>query len=96
MPSPPSASTNTVSVQADWQNREFVQAVQLGVAHLTSFLNTFGVLASTSPLNHKLTLPLLLPEKLSHLDSKLAKLERRMEVIEGTLQSVSHEKAFNK
>ena len=52
MPTPPSASTNTVTVQADWQNREFVQAVQLGVAHLTSFLNTFGVLASTSPLNH--------------------------------------------
>ena len=103
MPPPPSASTNTVTVQADWHNREFVQAVQLGVAHLTSFLNTFGVLASTSPLNHKLTLPLLLPDaddvmrgKLSHLDSKLAKLERRMEVIEGTLQSVSHEKAFNK
>ena len=104
MPPPPSASTNTVTVQADWHNREFVQAVQLGVAHLTSFLNTFGVLASTSPrLNHKLTLPLLLPDaddvtrgKLSHLDSKLAKLERRMEVIEGTLQSVSHEKAFCK
>ena len=103
MPPPPSASTNTVTVQADWQNREFVQAVQLGVAHLTSFLNTFGVLASTSPLNHKLTLPLLLPDaddvtrgKLSHLDSKLAKLERRMEVIEGTLHSVSHEKAFCK
>jgi hypothetical protein len=28
MPPPPSASTNTVTVQADWQNREFVQAVQ--------------------------------------------------------------------
>ena len=91
---PPTASTNTVKVQADWQNREFMQAVQLGVAQLTSFLNDFG--ASHHMSQHAACITPTLPMyadgitrgKLSQLDGKLAKLERRMEVIEGTLQSV--------
>ena len=67
------ASANTVSVQRDWQERDFVQAVEMGVAQLAAFLNKFD-LATRS--------------KLSSLDGKLARLERRMELVEATLHSV--------
>ena len=73
------------------------------MSHISRASSTHSVCWPQHLHSTTLTLPLLLPDaddvtrgKLSHLDSKLAKLERRMEVIEGTLQSVSHEKAFCK
>ena len=40
---PVGASANTYAVQQDWQTRDFVQNVSLGVAQLSSFLNEFGM-----------------------------------------------------
>ena len=37
----------TVAVQEDWANRDFVQSVQLGVANLATFLNEFGASAAS-------------------------------------------------
>ena len=43
MPKPQGgASANTYAVQKNWNERDFVQTVQLGVSQLTSFLNEFG------------------------------------------------------
>ena len=39
---PAQASSNTVAVQQDWRDRDFVQGVAHGVAQLTTFLNDFG------------------------------------------------------
>ena len=39
------ASVNTVAVQRNWAERDFVQGVQVGVAQLTAFLNDFGARA---------------------------------------------------
>ena len=39
------ASVNTVAVQRNWAERDFVQGVQVGVAQLTAFLNGFGARA---------------------------------------------------
>ena len=36
------ASASRKAVAQDWEHREFVQSVQLGVAQLSSFLNEFG------------------------------------------------------
>ena len=36
------ASQNTIAVQKDWAEREFLTSVQLGVAQLSAFLNDFG------------------------------------------------------
>ena len=41
------ASQNTIAVQKDWAEREFLTSVQLGVAQLSAFLNDFGALART-------------------------------------------------
>jgi hypothetical protein len=46
---PPKASSNTVAVQQDWENREFMQSVQLGLAQLASFLNDFGETPCCAP-----------------------------------------------
>ena len=39
------ASQNTIAVQKDWAEREFLTSVQLGVAQLSAFLNDFGARA---------------------------------------------------
>ena len=36
------ASENTLAVQQDWRDREFVASVQLGLSQLSAFLNDFG------------------------------------------------------
>ena len=40
-----SASANTIAVQQDWKDREFLTSVQLGVSQLSAFLNDFGARA---------------------------------------------------
>jgi len=70
---PAVVSSNAAAVQQDWANRDFTQSVQLGVAQLAAFLNEFE--ATTRG-------------KLSVLNGKLSKLERRMEFVEATLHSV--------
>ena len=55
------ASANTIAVQQDWLDKDFVQSVAHGVAQLTTFLNDFG--ACTHALARAaifLRLPLLL------------------------------------
>ena len=39
------ASANTIAVQQDWHDRDFLFSVQLGVAQLSAFLNEFGARA---------------------------------------------------
>ena len=124
------ASVNTIAVQQDWRDREFIASVQLGLSQLSAFLNDFGMrnkpcslslyaetpLASaalgayrrllsptqkdnTSRRRTCLTLTFLASRvpswadattrgRLSALDGKLSRLERRMAVVEATLQSV--------
>jgi len=36
------ASQNTLAVQQNWHDRDFLVAVQLGVTQLSAFLNDFG------------------------------------------------------
>lgn len=107
--SPGTSASNTVAVLQNWDEREFIEGVQLGLAQLTSFLNDFGKCIDHPALSHRLLLALaaffkfdvvqyvLLPftsaeattrSKLSALDTKLSKLERRMDTVEATLQSV--------
>lgn len=40
------ASANSLAIAQDWQTRDFVESVSLGVAELTTFLNEFGKLAA--------------------------------------------------
>mmetsp|Transcript_43473 Transcript_43473/g.98268 ORF Transcript_43473/g.98268 Transcript_43473/m.98268 type:complete len:90 (+) Transcript_43473:49-318(+) len=70
---PPQGDTAAVAVSKDWEARDFTQTIQLGVSQLTLFLNQFD--ATTRG-------------RLSELNSKLAKLERRLELVESTLHTV--------
>ena len=54
------ASVNTMAVQKNWAERDFVQGVQVGVAQLTAFLNDFGRLASRISLDCSLFVSSLL------------------------------------
>ena len=96
-----SASANTQAVQQDWKDRDFLTSVQLGLSQLSAFLNEFGAPPiHTGPLlffsmgDGALTSAARAPadaatrSKLSTLDGKLSRLERRMQVVEATLQSV--------
>lgn len=67
------ASANTMAVQQNWSDRDFLVSVQLGVSQLSSFLNEFD--ATTRG-------------KLAALDGKLSRLERRMNNVEATMSSV--------
>jgi len=63
-------------VQHDWEQRDYTQAIQLGVTQLTAFLNEFD--GTTRG-------------RLALLNSKLARVERRMTLVEATLRSVDQE-----
>ena len=103
------ASQNTIAVQKDWAEREFLTSVQLGVAQLSAFLNDFGARARTEKIIYDgivcsracfysdrarvLFRVCALADaatrgRLSALDGKLSRLERRMQVVEATLESV--------
>ncbi|KAL1524151.1 hypothetical protein AB1Y20_019060 [Prymnesium parvum] len=73
-----SEGSATRTVQKDWEQRDFTQTLQLGLSQLTLFLNQFD--ATTRG-------------RLSELNSKLAKLERRLELVEATLFTVDQEPA---
>jgi len=64
------------TVQEDWEQREFTASIQLGVTQLTAFLNEFE--GATRG-------------RLALLNGKLAQIERRMTLVEATLQSVDQE-----
>lgn len=101
---PAVVSSNAAAVQQDWANRDFTQSVQLGVAQLAAFLNEFGALSPPHPPimihTQTQTFAMLTRQnvvrfteattrgKLSVLNGKLSKLERRMEFVEATLHSV--------
>ena len=38
----PVASANTLAVQQNWADRDFLVSVQVGVSQLVAFLNDFG------------------------------------------------------
>ena len=89
------------AVQQDWEQRDFTQAVQLGVSSLTQFLNQFGdppLLALTIPARSCSPTVASFTDvntrgRLAELNSKLKKLERRVELVEATLHTVDQEPA---
>ena len=95
---PPPLTAQQRAVKEDWDNREFMQSVQLGVAQLATFLNDFGEAhahgaPSRCPVAESIVPAPLAADatarsKFSTLNGKLAKLERRMMVVEATLHSV--------
>ena len=46
---PAEASANTLAVQQNWADRDFLTSVQLGVSQLSAFLNDFGARARPAP-----------------------------------------------
>ena len=102
------ASQNTIAVQKDWAEREFLTSVQLGVAQLSAFLNDFGARSDKENNNDGIVCSracfysdrarvifrvcaltdATTRGRLSALDGKLSRLERRMQVVEATLESV--------
>ena len=74
-----SSTTNSLStafVQEDWQNREFIEIVQINVMRLLQFLNEFDV---------------TIRSKLGHLNEKLNKVERAIEYCEASLNTSTSE-----
>jgi uncharacterized protein len=72
---PQLGSSATGGVQADWQNREFVELLTSQIRKITEFLNNFDTTARS---------------RLSELNSKLTRLETRVAVLEARLPPVPH------
>ena len=66
-----SEAATTARVNRDWEERGFVEMMQLNVLKITEFLNRFDT--STR-------------YRLAKLDEKLAKLERTMDVVEASMR----------
>ena len=64
-------AATTTRVNRDWEERDFVEMMQLNVLKITEFLNRFDT--STR-------------YRLAKLDEKLAKLERTMDVVEASMR----------
>mmetsp|Transcript_23315 Transcript_23315/g.38860 ORF Transcript_23315/g.38860 Transcript_23315/m.38860 type:complete len:83 (-) Transcript_23315:226-474(-) len=68
-----SAPTQPMStIQSDWENREFVEVVQINVLKIANFLNQFDMTVRY---------------KLSALNEKMNKLERAIEYCEAATKS---------
>ncbi|EOD24645.1 hypothetical protein EMIHUDRAFT_206700 [Emiliania huxleyi CCMP1516] len=74
MPGSSATLVPETGVQRDWEEREFAQSIQLGIKSLAQFLNEFENTTRT---------------KLASLNSKIARLERRMTLVEATFDSVN-------
>ena len=59
------ASVNTIAVQQDWRDREFIASVQLGLSQLSAFLNDFGMRNNPCSLSLSTPKPLSRPPLLA-------------------------------
>ncbi|KAL0485483.1 BRICK1 [Acrasis kona] len=66
------------AIKNDWQNRDYVEGVSLSILKIAEFLNRFEQ-------NTRV--------KMGELSEKLNILERKMEYVEGAIQSVEDQKA---
>jgi hypothetical protein len=73
-------STESIQVQKDWDDREFVEIIQLNILKITSFLNQFD---------------LSIRYKMSTLNEKLNKLERTIEYVECAFKTSTGIDLFN-
>mmetsp|Transcript_26767 Transcript_26767/g.58766 ORF Transcript_26767/g.58766 Transcript_26767/m.58766 type:complete len:91 (+) Transcript_26767:128-400(+) len=73
----PASQVEPDAVRQDWEQREFTQSIQLGVTQLTAFLNDFD--SATRG-------------RLAALSGKLEQIERRVTLVEATLQTVHQDK----
>mmetsp|Transcript_39659 Transcript_39659/g.48122 ORF Transcript_39659/g.48122 Transcript_39659/m.48122 type:complete len:100 (-) Transcript_39659:280-579(-) len=62
------------AVQQDWDNREFVDTLRASIQRLADFLNDFDNNAKT---------------KLANLNGKLTSLERKVEFVEGMMNTIN-------
>lgn len=74
-------------LREDWGNREYIEVVAANIRKIADFLNSFGSSSSPSSLfscpNSLLPFPdLSCRTKLSTLNEKLGKLERKIEFLE--------------
>jgi chromosome 3 open reading frame 10 len=69
------SSTNqyTETIQQNWDNREYIEKVSQNILRITEFLNKFEFVTRT---------------KLNELNQKLSVIERKMEYIDATVDSV--------
>lgn len=66
------ASAYTKMIVNDWDDREFIEVIQLNVLQMTKFLNEFDM---------------SMRYKLGNLNNKLTKLERSIEYCEGCIKN---------
>eukprot|EP00049_Salpingoeca_infusionum_P017577 m.353510 g.353510 ORF g.353510 m.353510 type:complete len:79 (-) comp16781_c0_seq1:2070-2306(-) len=68
------AATPQAAVQADWQNREFVESLSKGVRRIAEFLNEFEMSTrfKLSKLNEKLT---ALERSIAYVEAKVERAE---------------------
>ena len=80
--SPGTSASNTVAVLQNWNEREFIEGVQLGLAQLTPFLNDFGKCIDHPALSHRLLLALATFFKFDDVQSLLlrSRLQRQQHV----------------
>eukprot|EP00055_Hartaetosiga_balthica_P002306 m.3540 g.3540 ORF g.3540 m.3540 type:complete len:74 (+) comp2083_c0_seq1:77-298(+) len=65
------SQTPQAAIQADWDNREFIETISSGIRRIAEFLNDFD--ASTR-------------YKLAALNEKLTSLERSLEFVEAKIE----------
>ena len=82
-------STPQQAIQADWENREFVETISTGIKRITEFLNNFGnnfvccsLLSSCSSMYLPRDLEMSTRYRLAVLNEKLTSLERSLEFME--------------
>ena len=61
------------NLQADWENREFIQNVQYNIMRVATFLNQFDISTRI---------------RLANLNEKLTQVERQMEYLEAAVKGV--------
>lgn len=65
------SSFAVADMQADWENREFLQNAQYNLMKVTAFLNQFDIATRI---------------RLAKIDEKLMVLERKVEFLEGAVK----------
>ena len=72
------AGASCAQVHQDWENREFVESVQLNILRITQFLNEFD-----NTVRYRL----------AKMNGRIATLKRTLERVEFSLQQAKHSAA---
>ena len=68
-------STVAGRVHSDWENREFIESIQMNVLHIVQFLNRFDNATRY---------------RLARVNERLSALERALEHVEGSLKKANN------